>query len=97
MDKELNVQPVLDDGQPRTKRAPLAKAISVPFAYAPSDDGTDQNILILLHGLGAHFSISKANGYLKIRPGDTHQPFAALARQLKLPQTATLALRAPMQ
>jgi hypothetical protein len=29
--------------------------------------------------------------------GDSHVPFAKLGRSLKLPQTATLALRAPEQ
>ena len=37
---------------PRVKPAPTKDAISVPFDYAPSDDGTDENLLILLHGLG---------------------------------------------
>ncbi|KAH9829261.1 uncharacterized protein C8Q71DRAFT_718508 [Rhodofomes roseus] len=65
---------------PRTKPAPKSSAISVPFTYTPSDDGTDENLLVLLHGLG-----------------DTHVPFGKLGNQLKLPQTATLALRAPEQ
>ncbi|KAL5486086.1 SAC7 [Sanghuangporus weigelae] len=65
---------------PRVKPAPSKVAIPVPFDYAPSDDGTDENLLILLHGLG-----------------DTHVPFGKLGRQLHLPQTATLALRAPQQ
>ncbi|KAI0776568.1 hypothetical protein BD413DRAFT_490783 [Trametes elegans] len=63
---------------PRVKTPPKSSAITVPFAYSPSDDGTDENLLILLHGLG-----------------DTQIPFAKLGRQLHLPQTATLALRAP--
>ncbi|KAF5389584.1 hypothetical protein D9757_004085 [Collybiopsis confluens] len=62
----------------RIKTPPKASAIPTPFSYSPSDDGTDENLLILLHGLG-----------------DTHTPFFKLGRQLKLPQTATLALRAP--
>jgi len=65
---------------PRVKQAPRNSAIPVPFFYAASDDGTDENLLILLHGLG-----------------DTHIPFSKLGRQLKLPQTAILALRAPEQ
>ncbi|PBK69732.1 hypothetical protein ARMSODRAFT_143707 [Armillaria solidipes] len=65
---------------PRVKSRPSASKIPVPFFYCPSDDGTDENILILLHGLG-----------------DTHKPFSNLGRQLKLPQTAILALRAPDQ
>lgn len=48
------------------------------FAYAPSSDGVDENLLILFHGFG-----------------DTHVPFARLGASLKLPQTATLAIRAP--
>ncbi|KAH8089911.1 hypothetical protein BXZ70DRAFT_954419 [Cristinia sonorae] len=65
---------------PRVKPSPKPKLIRVPFEYTPSDDGTDENLLILFHGLG-----------------DTHIPFARLGKQLKLPQTATLALRAPDQ
>ncbi|KAL5526495.1 SAC7 [Sanghuangporus sanghuang] len=65
---------------PRVKPAPSKDAIPVPFDYAASDDGMDENLLILLHGLG-----------------DTHIPFGKLGRQLHLPQTATLALRAPQQ
>ncbi|KAI0669116.1 hypothetical protein C8Q78DRAFT_978867 [Trametes maxima] len=63
---------------PKIKSPPKSSAIPVPFVYAPSDDGTDENLLILLHGLG-----------------DTEIPFGRLGRQLHLPQTATLALRAP--
>ncbi|KAK2460793.1 hypothetical protein APHAL10511_007263 [Amanita phalloides] len=68
------------DEVPRIKPAPETSAIPVPFTYIPSDDGTDENILIILHGLG-----------------DTHVPFAKMGRQLKLPQTAILSLRAPEQ
>ncbi|KAI0328839.1 hypothetical protein GY45DRAFT_1337893 [Cubamyces sp. BRFM 1775] len=62
----------------RVKTPPKSSAIPVPFSYNPSDDGTDENLLIFLHGLG-----------------DTQIPFGKLGRQLRLPQTATLALRAP--
>ncbi|KAJ7628470.1 hypothetical protein FB45DRAFT_918361 [Roridomyces roridus] len=65
---------------PRVKPPPSTQKIPVPFFYAPSDDGTDENLLILLHGLG-----------------DTHLPFSKLGRQLKLPQTAVMAVRAPDQ
>ncbi|KZS94170.1 hypothetical protein SISNIDRAFT_427371 [Sistotremastrum niveocremeum HHB9708] len=74
----LEVKPSSSDANPRVKPPPKPSGIPVPFSYAPSDDGTDENLLILLHGLG-----------------DSHTPFAKLGRQLKLPQTATLALRAP--
>ncbi|KAL0946083.1 hypothetical protein HGRIS_012353 [Hohenbuehelia grisea] len=67
-----------DAEQTRVRPAPTTSGVYIPFAYSPSDDGTDENLLILLHGLG-----------------DTHVPFTRLARQLKLPQTATLSLRAP--
>jgi len=70
----------LSSSGPRVKPPPKTNAISVPFEYTPSDDGTDENLLILFHGLG-----------------DTHVPFARLGKQLMLPQTATLALRAPEQ
>ncbi|KAF8635578.1 hypothetical protein AX15_000228 [Amanita polypyramis BW_CC] len=65
---------------PKVKPEPKSSGISVPFVYIPSDDGTDENLLIILHGLG-----------------DTHVPFAKMGRQLKLPQTAILSLRAPEQ
>lgn len=37
---------------PKVKKHPQESVIAVPFAYAPADDGTDENLLILLHGLG---------------------------------------------
>lgn len=37
---------------PRVKTPPKSSAFPVPFVYNPSDDGTDENLLILLHGLG---------------------------------------------
>ncbi|KDQ56904.1 hypothetical protein JAAARDRAFT_194848 [Jaapia argillacea MUCL 33604] len=70
----------LSRSNPRVKPAPRRSFIPVPFSYHPSDDGTDENLLILLHGLG-----------------DTHAPFSSLGRSLKLPQTATLSIRAPSQ
>lgn len=36
----------------RTKPPPKQSAIQTPFEYHASDDGTDENLLILLHGLG---------------------------------------------
>ncbi|KAI5122934.1 hypothetical protein M0805_007612 [Coniferiporia weirii] len=78
--KEIHLREESVSSAPRVKPAPDASSISVPFAYASSDDGTDENLLILLHGLG-----------------DTHVPFGKLGQQLRLPQTATLALRAPQQ
>lgn len=46
---------------PRVKTPPKSSAISVPFVYHPSDDGTDENLLILLHGLGMcrHFLVAR--------------------------------------
>ncbi|KAF9653674.1 hypothetical protein BDM02DRAFT_3226555 [Thelephora ganbajun] len=75
--QHLNVR-FLSDESTTTHSPPRQRAIPVPFSYTPSDDGVDENLLILLHGLG-----------------DTHVPFANLGKQLKLPQTATLAIRAP--
>ncbi|KZT65185.1 hypothetical protein DAEQUDRAFT_769041 [Daedalea quercina L-15889] len=77
---DIHLQEARGSQSPKTKPAPKASAIPVPFTYNPSDDATDENLLILLHGLG-----------------DTHEPFGKLGRQLKLPQTVTLALRAPQQ
>jgi hypothetical protein len=37
---------------PRVKPAPQTSVIHTQFSYSPSDDGTDENLLILLHGLG---------------------------------------------
>ncbi|KAJ7625082.1 hypothetical protein DFH06DRAFT_1229792 [Mycena polygramma] len=78
-DIHLREDPV-DNSAPKVKQTPQVEKIPVPFFYAPSDDGTDENLLILLHGLG-----------------DTHIPFSKLGRQLKLPQTAVFAVRAPDQ
>jgi hypothetical protein len=119
---------------PRIKPPPQTASISAPFSYTPSDDGTDENLLVLLHGLGSHrpllllYFSQDGRDDLKnpTRPdffffpagrffffffflnecvcysieqflGDTHVPFSKLGRSFKLPQTATLALRAPEQ
>jgi len=63
---------------PKNKPAPKNEKLPVRFVYHPSPDGVDENLLIMLHGLG-----------------DTEAPFANLGRNLRLPQTAILALRAP--
>ena len=82
--------------RPRTKIHPQSTSWPVPFTYIPSDDGTDENLLILLHGLG-----EPLKDYLQSRllssVGDTHVPFTKLGRSLNLPQTAILALQAPEQ
>ena len=86
--------------QARTKPPPKQSSIPTPFVYHASDDGTDENLLVLLHGLGkspSPASYSCAYTDTVTTTGDTHLPFARLGRQLKLPQTATLALRAPEQ
>jgi hypothetical protein len=51
-ERELVLKAADTSTSPRTKIAPKRSAIPVPFAYASSDDGTDENLLILLHGLG---------------------------------------------
>jgi hypothetical protein len=82
MAKQVNVtlRESSETAKVRTKLAPQQRSIPMPFTYTASDDGTDENLLVLLHGLG-----------------DTHLPFAKLGASLKLPQTATLALRALQQ
>ena len=51
-----------DAARPRVKRPPQSTAITAPFDYSPSDDGTDENLLILLHGLGPHGLSFSAGG-----------------------------------
>ncbi len=52
---------------PRVKPRPSTSKIPVPFFYCPSDDGTDENILILLHGLGdTHKPFSNLGRQLKL-------------------------------
>jgi len=80
---------------PRVKPSPKKSDIPVPFFYTSSNDGTDENLLILLHGLGRLSTHSVC--HILLLPGDTHIPFTKLGRQLKLPQTAILTLRAPEQ
>ena len=43
------------DHRPRSKVPPQLSSIVVPFSYTPSPDGTDENLLILLHGLGEFY------------------------------------------
>ena len=40
------------DTSPKVKPKPSKSKVPVPFAYYESDDGTDENLLIILHGLG---------------------------------------------
>ncbi|CAK5278345.1 unnamed protein product [Mycena citricolor] len=52
---------------PRVKPQPESSKIRVPFFYAPSDDGTDENLLILFHGLGdTHIPFSKLGKQFKL-------------------------------
>ena len=55
MGSEFHLRAILDDSsaRPRVKPPPQSAAISAPFTYSPSDDGTDENLLVLLHGLGS--------------------------------------------
>ena len=48
---------------PKTKPPPETAAIPVPFTYHPSDDGTDENLLIFLHGLGAYLRDANEETY----------------------------------
>lgn len=53
----LHIKPTSDESviKYQLKATPLSSRIPVPFAYAASDDGTDENLLILLHGLGEQY------------------------------------------
>ncbi|KIJ16351.1 hypothetical protein PAXINDRAFT_132259 [Paxillus involutus ATCC 200175] len=52
---------------PRRKPTPDSSRIPLTFSYAPSDDGTDENILILLHGLGdSHLPFAKLGQSLNL-------------------------------
>jgi len=52
---------------PRIKPSPKSSKLPGQFFYAPSDDGTDENLLILLHGLGdTHIPFSKLGKSLKL-------------------------------
>lgn len=94
----LSVAPSIVDPTPRTNPRPTRAGLGLEHVYAPSDDGVDENLLVVLHGLGA----------LRIQPwrpfhrvlfvasvGDTMAPFVRMARQFKLPQTATLVVQGP--
>lgn len=91
-ERVLSVAPAIVDPVPRTKPVPSRAGIGLEFVYAPSDDGVDENLLVVLHGLGGWFVVplTLADGV-----GDTMAPFVRMAKQLKLPQTATLVLQAP--
>jgi hypothetical protein len=53
--------------QPRVKPRPRASAIPCQFHYAPSADGTDENLLVLLHGLGdTHLPFAKLGRSLSL-------------------------------
>lgn len=58
MSSDLHIRPTEGDTRPKAKIPPQPSSIPVPFTYIPSDDGTDENLLILLHGLGEHSYIA---------------------------------------
>ncbi|KAI6041531.1 hypothetical protein EDC04DRAFT_1261814 [Pisolithus marmoratus] len=52
---------------PRRKPLPNSAKIPVPYSYTASDDGTDENLLILLHGLGdTHILFTKLGRSLNL-------------------------------
>ena len=51
---ETHVREISGLSAESVKPTPRSSSIPVPFSYAPSDDGTDENLLILFHGLGMH-------------------------------------------
>jgi hypothetical protein len=85
---------------PKVKPPPKTSKIPSQFFYGPSDDGTDENLLIFLHGLGMldrnELAYASSSDCL-FNAGDTHISFTKLGKALKLPQTAVLSLRAPEQ
>lgn len=52
MASNIHIRESESNPQPRVKISPQQSSVPVPFSYTPSDDGTDENLLILLHGLG---------------------------------------------
>jgi hypothetical protein len=61
-EREIHIQEsVTSPDVDKVKPAPKQSTIPVPFFYASSDDGTDENLLILLHGLGAYSFKSPKN------------------------------------
>ncbi|RUP47208.1 hypothetical protein BC936DRAFT_146005 [Jimgerdemannia flammicorona] len=81
-------------------KSPIPSATPLKFQYTPSKDGVDLNLLILFHGLGKPKSRMRATRVqatdaAPFSTGDTEKPFAQLGERLQLPQTATLAVRAP--
>lgn len=61
---EYHVRESKDDTSPKVKKAPKTASIPTPFSYFPSDDGTDENLLILLHGLGEYRTILYQDQYI---------------------------------
>lgn len=53
-ERVLSVAPSIVDPWPRTKPRPTRSGLGLEFAYSPSDDGIDENLLVILHGLGTH-------------------------------------------
>lgn len=54
---ELTVGELTTSAQfPKAKPAPEPSSLPVQFTYFNSEDGIDENLLILLHGLGEYWS-----------------------------------------
>ncbi|KAL0573900.1 hypothetical protein V5O48_008048 [Marasmius crinis-equi] len=66
-ESEVHLRESESSSLPRCKPAPKESQIPTKFNYCPSDDGTDENLLILLHGLGdTHIPFSKLGRSLKL-------------------------------
>ncbi|KAF8802354.1 hypothetical protein BYT27DRAFT_7112696 [Phlegmacium glaucopus] len=64
---DIHIQETSQTVLPRIKPSPKSSKLAGQFFYAPSDDGTDENLLILLHGLGdTHIPFSKLGKSLKL-------------------------------
>jgi len=64
---ELSVRPTTSKEYPRIKCEPSPKVIGTVFSYSSSRDGTDENLLLLLHGLGdTHLPFAKMGHTLNL-------------------------------
>lgn len=59
MTTELHLKDRKSYSTPSVKPIPQSPEIPVPFLYWSSNDGTDENLLIILHGLGRYASLTK--------------------------------------
>lgn len=94
----LNVTPLATGA---TTKTPSQSKSELIFTFTPSADKVNLNLLILLHGLGMSHKCGDLYIYCLYslvstgKTGDTEEPYKKLGINLKLPQTATMAVQAP--